>query len=315
VPLLLEVTPQDAGTRLDRFLAAKLPGTTRARCRRLIEEGAVRVAGRKAVKGTLLAAGDRIEIVAPVPTDEALRPVPAPELPLEVLHADDLLVVVAKAAGVRTQPLRAGEPGTLASALVARFPDCATAAPDPRDGGLLQRLDHDTSGVLVAARTPAAWARLRGAFRDGAVTKEYLALVRGVPAAPQVLDGAIAPCPGDRRRVVVVPELEAWSRPGAQPARTEIVAVEALTAAALVRARTSSGRRHQIRAHLAAAGHPLWGDELYGGGEPLPTVAGAPRHFLHAATIVLPHPGDGVPVTFAAPLPADFAAAVAALGA
>jgi 23S rRNA pseudouridine1911/1915/1917 synthase len=311
VPLLLEVPAADAGTRLDRFLALHLTGTTRARCRRLVEEGAVRVNGRRARKGDPVAAGDRVEVTGTVPTDAALHPVPDPDRPLLVLHADEHLVAVAKPAGVRTQPLRLGEPGTLASALVARFPECAAAAPDPRDAGLVQRLDRDTSGVLVAARTRAAWERLRAAFRAGEVEKVYLALVAGVPPGPLTVDAAIAPMGRDRRRVVALTGADA--RAGALAARTDVEVVRPLGGAALVRAHTHTGRRHQVRVHLAAAGYPLLGDPLYGG-----EVAGAPtppgdHYYLHGAEVSLPHPADGRRVTFAAPLPDDFARAVSAL--
>jgi 23S rRNA pseudouridine1911/1915/1917 synthase len=309
MPLLLEVAAEDSGARLDSFLARRLTGTTRARCRHLIEDGAVRVNGRRARKGLLLAAGDRVEVTGTVPTDAALHPVPEPEQPLLVLHADDHLVVVAKPAGVRTQPLRAGEGGTIASALVARFPECADAAADPRDAGLVQRLDRDTSGVLVAARTRAAWEQLRAAFRAGEVEKAYLALVAGVPAGPLTVDAPIAPMPRDRRRVVVVTD-PAAARADALAARTEVEVVQPLAGAALVRARTHTGRRHQIRAHLAAAGYPLLGDTLYG--EHAPAAPGD-HFYLHAAEVSLPHPADAQRVTFAAPLPGDFERALAAL--
>jgi 23S rRNA pseudouridine1911/1915/1917 synthase len=308
MPLLLEVDPDAAGTRLDRFLAQRLAGTTRARCTRLVADGAVRVNGRPARKGLLLAAGDRVEVTGTVPTDAALRPVPELDQPLAVLHADAHLVVVVKPAGLRTQPLRAGERGTLASALVARYPECADAGADPRDAGLVQRLDRETSGVLVGARTRAAWAALRAAFHAGEVEKVYLALVGGVPAGPFVVDAVIAPCPGDRRRVVASTDPLVAMRPGALAARTEVDVVRALRGAALVRACTRTGRRHQIRAHLATAGHPLLGDRLYGGAD----VAGAP-HYLHAARVSLPHPADGTRVSYEAPLPDGFARAVEAL--
>ena len=310
MPLLLEVPADAAGARLDRFLATRVAGTTRARCRRLIEDGAVRVNGRRARKGQLLDAGDRVEVAGPLPTDAALHPVPEPDRPLEVVHADAHLVVVVKPAGTRTQPLRAGEHGTVASALVARFPDCADAAPDPRDAGLAQRLDLGTSGILVAARTRAAWEQLRAAFREGEVEKLYLALVTGTPPGPLTVEAAIGPCPGDRRRVVASTDPAAAARPGTLPARTEVEVVRPLAGAALVRARTRTGRRHQIRAHLAAAGYPLLGDQLYGGVVDATAVAG---YFLHAAQVTLPHPADRRLVTFTAPLPDEFARAVAAL--
>jgi 23S rRNA pseudouridine1911/1915/1917 synthase len=313
VALLLEVSADAAGTRLDCFLATRLAGTTRVRCQRLITEGEVRVNGRRARKGLLLQPGDRVEVSGTIPTDAALHPVPEPGEPLTVLHADSHLVVVVKPAGIRTQPLRAGERGTIASALVARFPECADAAPDPRDAGLAQRLDQDTSGVLLAARSRATWELLRAAFRAGEVEKVYLALVAGVPPGPFVVDATVAPYPGDRRRVMASTDPSAASRPGALPARTEVELVRTLADAALVRARTRTGRRHQIRVHLAAAGYPLLGDALYGGavvGVPVVLIA---HHYLHAAQVTLPHPADGARVTYAAPLPDGFARVVAAL--
>jgi len=290
----------------------------------------------------LLENGDVVEIEGPLPTEKNLRPVPEPDQPLTLIHADRHLVVVAKPAGIPTQPIRPGERGTLASAVVARFPDCLRASPDPRDGGFVQRLDRDTSGVIIAARSRKAWEQIRASFRKGAVEKTYLALVAGSPPESFVVEYWIAPYPGDKRRVIAVPS-NTVPPEDALSARTEVKVLRRFTAHALVAATTRTGRRHQIRAHLAAAGYTLLGDPLYGptehgasgeltpaAGEPTPagtedtapearTALALPqglslaRHLLHASRITLPHPEHGGLVTFEAPLPDEAERILAAL--
>ncbi len=294
----------DDGARLDHFVAARA-GCSHAAARRLIAAGAVRLDGKRAPKGARVRAGGRVSVEGPLPG----APVAAePALPLAVLRADARLVAVAKPAGMPTHPLRPGERGTLAGALVARFAECRDASDDPREAGFVHRLDGDTSGVVLAARDRAAFRALREAFRAGAVEKTYLALVAGDAAAREIAL-AIAHDPGDRRRVRAVSDEEALAL-DARPARTRVRPLARGGGFTLVEAVSSTGRMHQIRAHLAAAGHPLVGDPLYGGPPALPA---APGHFLHAAKIRFPHP-DGGTVEVAAPLPPDRAAALAALG-
>ena len=235
--------------------------------------------------------------------DEDKRPAPAPEAPLAVLYADELLVAVSKPAGIATHPLHPGERGTLANALVARFPECAFVADDAREGGVAHRLDIETSGVVLAARTRAAWQSLRHAFSDGAVTKEYLALVAGAPPDQGTIDLPLAHA-GRRVRIAGDRDLDALA------ATTGFETLARGDDVALVRAHSSSGRMHQIRVHLAHLGHPLVGDALYGGPPP---VAGTRGHFLHAAAVTFPHPGTGARVRIEAPLPPDRAAALAAV--
>jgi 23S rRNA pseudouridine1911/1915/1917 synthase len=303
--LRVVVTPIDDGARLDQWLARALH-CSRREAQRLIAEGAVRVGGSVAKKGMRMAAGAEVEVAhAPAGTEEK-RPVPE-ALPLVVLHQDAALVAVDKPAGMPTHPLRAGERGTVANRLLALFPECATVADDAREGGVAHRLDVDTSGVLVAARTRQAWLLLRRAFADGLVEKEYLALVAGAPPERGTIEVALAHA-GRRVRVSGERDLDAL------PASTRYEVVTRGRDAsggelALVRAWSSSGRMHQIRAHLAHLGYPLVGDPLYGGP---PAAPGTHGHFLHAARLGLPHPTGGAPLTVEAPLPEDRAAVLTA---
>jgi 23S rRNA pseudouridine1911/1915/1917 synthase len=296
------VAATDAGARLDQWLARALD-CSRRQAQRLIEEGGVRVDGARAAKGARVTAGAEVRVDKEPPAAEELRPAAEPDAALEILHVDDALVAVAKPAGVATHPLRAGERGTLANALVARFAECALVADDAREGGVAHRLDTDTSGVVIAARTRAAWQALRHAFSDGAVAKEYLALVAGAPPDAGTIDLALAHA-GPRVRVAGDRDFDALA------ATTAYETLARGQEVALVRARSSSGRMHQIRIHLAHLGHPLVGDALYGGPPPAPGTRG---HFLHAAAISFPHPSTGARTRIEAPLPPDRAAALAAM--
>ena len=216
-----------------------------------------------------------------------------------MLYADDHMVVVSKPAGMPSHPLRAGELGTAANGLVARYPACAAIGDDPREAGLVHRLDGGTSGALVCALDRATWERLRAAFTAGAVDKEYLALVEGRPVA----DGCEAPLtqagsPGGSRAVV---------DGRGQPASTTWQIAEPLAHHTLLTCRAQTGRMHQVRAHLAHCGTPIAGDVLYGGA-PIADLAG---FFLHAASITLPQPTPGQRVEVRAPLPEDRAALLA----
>jgi len=288
------VTAEQAGTRLDQIVA-RAAGCSAQEARRLIADGRVRVDGALRPKGLLVAAGAAIAI-EPIADDK--RPVPQPELPLVVLHEDAALLGLDKPAGMATHPLRPGERGTLANALVARFPECAAVADDPREGGVAHRLDVDTSGVVLAARTRGAWQALRRAFSTGAVSKEYLALVAGKPPDEGELRGELVHA--TRRRM----QVDEWgdSERSRGPVVTRYRVERRGRDLALVRATSSSGRMHQIRAHFAHAGWPLCGDALYGG----PPLEGG--HWLHAAAVSLAHPTTGAQLRIEAPVPEKRAA-------
>jgi 23S rRNA pseudouridine1911/1915/1917 synthase len=294
------VGPADEGARVDRFIADQT-GCSRAEARRLLEEGQVKVDGHRAKKGLLLRRDARVELLAEPALDDAdRRPLPQPELPLEVAWQDEAVVAMVKPIGMPSHPLKPGERGTLANALVARFPECALAGEDPREGGLAHRLDADTSGLLLAARSRTDWLALRAAFSDGLVDKEYWALVAGAPPERGAIE---VPLRQAGKLVKPIP----YGGEGTLSARTEYEVLARGGDVSLLRVRAVTGRMHQVRAHLAFIGHPLLGDALYGGP---PAPAGTQGHFLHAAALRFPHPRDAHEVIVQARLPAERAKAL-----
>jgi 23S rRNA pseudouridine1911/1915/1917 synthase len=293
-----EVTPIEAGSRLDVVVVARIEGMSRARARRLAAEGKIKVNGRPARKGRTLALGDNVSLteVPPSPTFDAA---PDPDLPLHVLYEDDAFVVVDKPPGVASHPLRPDERGTIANALAARYPEMLGVGYAAREPGILHRLDIGTSGALLAARDSATFDTLREALRRGHFDKRYLLLCRGEVVAPAVIEAPIDADPGDRRRVRVHPKGDAPL--SARHARTEIASARTRRDMSVVIARARTGGRHQVRAHMAFVGHPLAGDTLYDG----PVVPGLTHHFLHALSLTFDHPTSGERITVRAPLPAD----------
>ncbi len=268
------VAPRDAGKRLDRIVADHLPSVGRRGARALFEAGLVRVNGRRVRKGTRATPGDRVDVE---PFDDAPRADPSAEL--RVLHESPAVVVVSKPAGLPTVPLAATRGATLAGALLARFPECALVGHRRREPGVIHRLDTGTSGLVVCARTPAAFDRLSAALGRGEVQKRYLAVVEAAGLADQaVIAEPLRPDPRRRGRVEVVP---VGSDPSARASRTSLRVVERGTRWALVELQASRAYRHQIRAHLAWLGHPIAGDATYGG----PTADIGDRHALHASHV------------------------------
>jgi 23S rRNA pseudouridine1911/1915/1917 synthase len=303
----LELPPTAAG-RLDRALADAL-GLGRAVVKRAFALGNVRVRGRRA------RAADPAEPGAPVEldVDDPAAPLaPEPAAPLRLLLETARLLVVDKPAGVAVHPLAAGEAGTLAHAVVARYPECGAAAPDPREGGAAQRLDLETSGCVLFARDREAWIALHDQLRGREVDKRYLALVAG-----RVASGGICSVPLAQRggRVVAVPDALAEDRLAGKgfrprPAETHYEVVRRLPHHTLLEVRLVTGVMHQIRAHLAHLGHPVAGDALYGGAAA--RVPGLGRHFLHAARLAL-LTAWGDRVAAESPLPAELQRVLEAL--
>jgi 23S rRNA pseudouridine1911/1915/1917 synthase len=289
----LDVPESAAGERLDRFLAAPLG--SRARAQRLIEAGQVRVDGTARAKRHQLAGGERIEV------DEA-DPRPAPErgeAPYAVAYEDEHLLVVDKPAGVVVHPARGHRTGTLAQALAGR----ASGGPDPWRAGIVHRIDRDTSGLLVVARSDEVHRALKAALSARRIEREYLALVHGRPSART---GTIdAPIGRDRRH----PERVSTDTAAPREATTDFVVERALPHSSLLRVRLRTGRTHQIRVHLEAIGHPIVGDPVYAGRAP-GEAYGLQRQFLHAEHLAFDHPVTGARVDVRSPLPGDLLAAL-----
>ena len=289
----------DVADRVDKALARFYPEAGRRQLSELFADGAVRVNGRRASKGDRVVVGDTIELAREPVHGTALRPAPDPDVALVILVEHTDLVAIAKPAGVPSQPLRAGELGTIANALAFRFPECVAIGDDPRDGGLVHRLDIGTSGVLIAARTLDSYRALRAAFGAGMVVKHYLAITDGRPVAREC-DAPLAQR-GKRAVVDLAEGLPAYTEfaveraaPGSAPAH------------AAVRCIARTGRMHQVRAHLAHVGAPLTGDALYGGA----ALPGHDGFFLHAAQVTLPIGRE--PLVIDAPSPVRFTDALVA---
>jgi len=284
----MRVLTAQSPVRLDAFVHEALPGLSRRLARLVIAEGAVRVNGQRAPKGTVLRPGDQVTL----PDEPHL--VPEPDLAIPVVFEDAALVAVDKPAGMPGHVLDPRVRGSVAGFLLARYPETA-CLDEPLAAGLVHRLDTGTSGLLLAARTPRAHAALRAAFRSHLVEKTYLAVVEGEPPGVHRISAPLAHDPRDRRRMVpAAAGARAW------PAETRVEVVRAASRRSLVRAVTRTGVTHQVRAHLALLGYPLVGDPLYG--RPL---AGFARHALHAAGIDLPHPDNGRPVSLVSRLPPE----------
>jgi 23S rRNA pseudouridine1911/1915/1917 synthase len=294
----LLVTDEETGQRLDQVLCRRFPALARGAVKRLLARGQVRVDGRPQPPGTRLRAGQKLELELP---REDEQPVPQPELPLEVLRVTPGWVALAKPPGMPSHPLLPGETGTLANALLARFPECATASPKVREGGLVHRLDGSTSGVILAARDGASYRELRERFASGQVRKRYLALCAGALEGTGTIDAPLRAVPGDPRRVQVATEGAA-----AQAARSDYRALQRSGGFTLVEVEAHTGRRHQVRVHLARLGHPLAGDALYGG----PAIEGLVGALLHAAELELGDAADPI----RAPLPVAWGALLRRLG-
>jgi 23S rRNA pseudouridine1911/1915/1917 synthase len=285
-----------SGERLDAVVAARADVPSRAAAQRLIEEGRVKVDGVVRSKGHRVRPGERVEVEPPEEADEPAWPVD-----FGVAYEDEHLMVVDKPAGVVVHPAPGHRGATLAEALKGR----AAGGPDPERAGVVHRLDRDTSGLMVVAKSEEAHRALQRMIKAREVEREYLALVEGsVDADSGTID---APIGRDRANRTTV----STRTDKARAAVTHFEVVERLPRTTLLRVRLETGRTHQIRAHLAAIGHPVCGDRPYGGGDCGKRI-GLDRQFLHSARIVFMHPKSGHTVVCESKQPADLHRALGA---
>ena len=307
---VVEIAPELASERIDKALAASLPELSRARLQALIADGRVLVGDQPVTDASAKAkAGTVFQVFLPPP----LAAEPEPEnIPLKVLYEDEALIVIDKPAGLTVHPAPGNESGTLVNALLHHCGASLSGIGGVARPGIVHRLDKDTSGVMVAAKTDAAHRALAALFEAHAIERVYIALTRGAPPGPRgTIEGAIGRSSSDRKKMAIV-------RSGGRAARTHY-AVERVFGpaekplAAKVSLRLETGRTHQIRVHLAAKGAPVLGDPVYGSGPPAPAVklaiaeAGLKRQALHAAVLGFDHPITGKPLRFETALPPEMA--------
>ncbi|MCQ2378832.1 MAG: RluA family pseudouridine synthase [Victivallaceae bacterium] len=289
-----------SGVRLDRALAELIPSNSRSFLQKLVRDGRVTVDGeicllpRRALDG-----GEKIVVEIPEAPDTTPR---AEKFDYPILFEDDSMLVINKPAGAVVHPGAGNPAGTVVNALLGRYPEMTTRF-DCRDSrpGIVHRLDKDTSGVLVIAKTPEAQFKLSRSFAERETTKTYLALVRGIPEKrTREISAPIGRHPINRQKMAVV---ERNGKPALSRYTVKKTGMIGIFPVALLEVGIATGRTHQIRVHMASIGHPVLGDTLYGGTRS--AAAGIDRQMLHAWKLTIPHPVTGEMLTFCAPIPAD----------
>jgi len=307
IRLSRDIPEELAGQRLDQALAALFSEYSRARLQQWIREGQVRVDAAAWRAKDKVRGGERVEIDARVEAREDWQP---EALALDIVYEDEALLVIDKPAGLVVHPAAGNRAGTLLNALLHHAPELAHI---PR-AGIVHRLDKDTSGLMVVARTLTAQKELVAQLQARSVTREYQCVVVGVLTAGGTVDEPIGRHPVQRKRMAVVP--------GGKRAVTHYRVLERFRAHSHLRVRLETGRTHQIRVHLAHRRHPLVGDPVYGGRLRVPAGAsealatclrGFKRQALHAARLAFEHPVSGEAVHWDSPLPADMAELLAVL--
>lgn len=310
----LTVAHTDGDARLDRFLAAAVPALSRSRLKTLIETGRVSIAGKTiTAPACRVKPGQAVVLDVPPPADETPL---GQDIPLAIAYEDDHLIVVDKPAGLVVHPAPGNPDRTLVNALLAHCGAGLSGIGGIRRPGIVHRLDKGTSGLLVAAKNDAAHRGLAAQFAGRRLSRTYRAVVWGVPRPPGgMIDAALGRHRHHRKKMAV--------RTGGKPARTLYRVLQRLGDAwSLVECRLETGRTHQIRVHMAARGHPLVGDVLYGGARAdrrrhlderrRRALAQCPRQALHAAALAFTHPLTGTALAFRSPLPADMTALIEA---
>lgn len=292
--------------RLDKFLASKISRLSRSQLQKAVRAGAVKINGRSVIKsGFVLKNKDRVTILdekLPIFKNAAIHP--ESDIPLNIIYEDEDVAVINKQAGLLTHPTPAHLRHTLVNALLARYPEIKNVGDPPAGGlrpGIVHRLDKGTSGLIVAAKNQKAFLFLKNQFLNRTVTKKYFALVEGVPKQKEgIIEYAIRPSKQNRLKKVAVHKPEINSKKSVRAAKTRYKVIKKIgNEFALVELRPLTGRTHQLRVHLAAIGHPIVGDSLYGA-KPGPLD----RPFLHAYYLKFELP-NGMPIALEAELPKD----------
>jgi 23S rRNA pseudouridine1911/1915/1917 synthase len=318
---MIEFTVEaEAGERLDRALGPRLPELTRSAIQRLIEEGHVRVNGAPARAGQKLRAGERVSVTVPPPEPSALEP---EAIPLDIRFEDEHLLVINKPKGLVVHPAPGNRSGTLVNAVLAHAGEEILSVGGEDRPGIVHRLDKDTSGLMVVAKTDAAQHDLQRQIQERTAERRYLAVVRGAPKFERaVVDAPLGRHPVDRKRMAVI-------RPGAhppgRPAQTRLRVLERIPGFALLEAKLETGRTHQIRVHCAYIGHPVIGDPIYGTAaaslrdgrvpaEVRAAVEALHGQALHAYALSFDHPETGERLEFRVPPPEEIRDLLRALG-
>jgi 23S rRNA pseudouridine1911/1915/1917 synthase len=284
-----QVEPSDAGVRFDHFLASNVPDLSRSRLQDLIRTGHAKLNGLTVKPGARLRAGDSIVLREPPPISAIAE---AEDIALRVLFEDDDLIVIDKPPGLVVHPAAGHQTGTLVNALLHHCRNLSGIGGEQRPG-IVHRLDKETSGCLVAAKSDSTHQALARQFAGREVTKIYLALAAGrFPKRSGVIEAPIGRHPVQRKKMAIVER--------GRTARTDYRVLAEIAGGTLVECTLHSGRTHQIRVHLKHLGHPVLGDEVYG------RRGDYPRQMLHAWKLGFAHPRTGQPMRFEAPLPADF---------
>lgn len=303
----------DQTERLDRFLADQL-GLSRTQAARLVADKRVSVEGKIARASRMLSRGEQVQVQ--LPRDEPPRTIQPHPIPLVLVFEDEHLAIIDKPAGLVVHPAPGHWDDTLVNALVARGTTLAGGA-EGRPG-IVHRLDRDTSGLMIVAKTDLAHRRLGSAIAARRVSRSYAALAWGhLDASPLTIEAPIARHPQDRKRMAV--------SAGGRAARTDAWVVARFDTVELLRLELHTGRTHQIRLHLEHIGHPVVGDPVYGGGGSRRIsgsnrraadriAAAAPRQALHAAALAFRHPVSGAPLEFTSEWPVDLSPTLAAAG-
>jgi 23S rRNA pseudouridine1911/1915/1917 synthase len=316
----------DEGSRLDKLLAARIPELSRARLQSLIAEGRVTASGKPETAGRRkVRRGESFVVAVPEPAPAEPK---AETIPLLVLHEDDEVIVIDKPAGIVVHPAAGHATGTLVNALIAHCGDSLSGIGGVKRPGIVHRLDKDTSGVMVVAKSDHAHKALQGQFAthgaDGKLERAYLCLVWGEPSPRRGrISAPLHRKPANRLKFAVAREEEGRAAVTNYTVLKTFADAKGKTMTSLVECRLETGRTHQIRVHMAHIGHPLLGDALYGTGfkasaarfgtNQRAALVALGRQALHAARLAFEHPVTGRKLVFHSPLPSDFAALLAAL--